>query len=222
MVMPFSPNTQAATSSGNRWITNPRHLPLVAVPSALAHAKLSSITSGNLNTAGTYTALALRGAQTSITVADTYATVVDINGAGFLVNVVAPTHSASFTPTIRLTIDGTVYTIAPSAAFGTAALRMILGAYTTGFNAIAGAFNPTNNDMVHPNSTNDGGFELAATGGVPIVNSGLIALVTPEAALASGMPVLRFESALKVEVKCSSLSATAVHKQAAAIYRVDV
>ncbi len=166
--------------------------------------------------AGFFTALALRGAQTSIAVADTYVTVANISGSGFLANCVSPTHTATHTPTIRITVDGTAYTIAPSAVQPLSS-RMVLGPTSSG--ASVGAI-----EALSLNGGSDNGFLNAAVGGLNQIVTGntAISLMTPEGLLSYGYQLLRFESSLLVEIKCSLLSANAVDKQCGATYILDL
>lgn len=216
--------TQSALfGGGSRWINNPKHLARISVFNTKLSLKTAQSTTAKSDASGFFTALALRGASTSITVADTYVTVANLTGAGFLVNCVSPTHSGTFTPTIRITIDGTVYTIAPSAA-QTALNRMVLGPLTPGASASAAATAATAYDIVVPNGSQENGFSIAAVGGVnQITSAGVEAfIVTPESALSYGMQVLRFESSCLVEMKASLLSGTAVDKQCGATYIMDL
>ena len=133
-----------------------------------------------------------------------------------MVNAVSPTHTTAFTPTMRITVDGTVYTIAPTAA-QTLAFRMLLGPVTPGFLTSAGG-------AVIPNAEQDNGFANAAIGGLNqvVAATSTVALVTPEMALSMGSGVLRFETSLLVEMKCDLLSANAIDKQCGVTYVLDL
>jgi len=216
----MSGNQSALLGAKNgRWITNPKHMPLVAVSGTNLLLKTSDTTSQNATTAAFYTALALRGAVASISVADTYVTVANLTGAGFLMNLVSPTHTAGFIPTFRLTIDGTVYTIAPSANQSSSA-RMILGPLVAGYSISAISTAAVAGDSVGPNAPADPGFSGVITGGLPVV--ALASVPTPETILSMGWPALRFESSCLVEMKASLLSGTATDKQCGATYRMDL
>lgn len=211
--------SSATASRSSRWITNPKHMPLVAVNGTNLLLKTSATTYQNATTAAFYTALALRGAVASISVADTYVTVANLTGSGFLMNLVSPTHTAGFIPTFRLTIDGTVYTIAPSANQAASA-RMVLGPLVAGYSISATATAAVAGDSVGPNAPADPGFNAAITGGLPVVS--IASVPTPEAILSMGWPALRFESSCVIEMKASLLSGTAVDKQCGATYRLDL
>lgn len=206
---------------GGRWITNPKHLPLHVMQSGAILVKSSTAGTYAANNPAIYTSLANRGAQASISVADTYVTIANLSGAGFLFNVISPTHSASFTPTIRITVDGTVYTFAPSSSIGSG-YRLLLGPLIPMQPATAaGATASTVGDIPLPLNGNDPGFAYGSVGGVPNIgnNSGLL---TPEQILSMGWSCLRFEQSLLVEAKCSLLSGTSVDKSCAATYRLDL
>jgi len=215
MVMPFSPKVGNAATGGSRWTTNAKHLPALVAPIGNFRIKNAATTNDSSNNASYFASLALRGAQTSITVADTWTTIASVRASGVFVAALSPTHTASHTPSIRITVDGTVYTFTPSAA-QSATHRLCVGHVINGYSTSA-----TDGFIVGVNSANDGGFESAAVGGYPVLASGQVSLITPESALMAGLPLLRFEKSLKVEAKCSLLSATAVHKQCGAVYRVD-
>ena len=211
----MSGSQSALFGGGSRWITNPKHLNRASVLNTKATLKSSNSALVNSSTAGFFTALALRGAQTSIATANTYVTVASITGSGFLVNCISPTHTAAFTPTIRITVDGTVYTLAPSAA-QPIAHRLVLGPILS----VAS----TTVESITLNGASDNGFWLAAVGGLNQITAGQVetSIPTPEAALSNGLPVLRFESSLLIEMKCDLLSGTAVDKQCGASYILDL
>lgn len=209
--------TQSALyGGGSRWITNPKHLSKIGVEFGRLQLKSAAGTLVASSAAGFFTALALRGASSAITVADTFVTVASISGAGFAGGFVLPTHSAANRQTLEITVDGTVYTLTQSADQA-ATYRMFVGPYTAGANTAAG-------EATFANSATDDGFVNASVGGLAqITGAGnLIALPTMQAALSLGMPVLRFETSLLVRMKCNLLSGTAVHKQCGFAYELDL
>lgn len=206
----------------SRWITNPKHLVNVSVQNDKLGLKNTLTTQQLSDAASFFTTIATRGASASITVADTYVTLCDLTGAGFMVNAISPTHTASFTPTIRITVDGIAYTIAPSAA-QTAYYRFVLGTLTNYLSIVSVSTAAVAGDIISPNSAQDSGFAGSRTGGVVQASTnGVLGVPSPDAALSYGFPVLRFESSLKVEVKCSDLSGTAADKQCGVTYRLDL
>ena len=221
--LPNQPGGNAAQSSmtGGLYLTNPKHLNLISVPKALISVKTAQ-TSQVLTSAGTaFTALALRGAQTSIVSADTYVTVLDItSGSGFLFNFVTPTHDGAGIATTKITVDGTVYVIAPSANH-IAGNRIVGGPITQGVPSVATA-GAVATDIFFANAATDAGFQTASVGGITVQASSSIAIPTPELILSQNWQCLRYETSLKVEMKCSGLSATAVDKQCAVTFRADL
>ena len=206
---PLVQQSATTTVASGRWVTNPKHLPLNFATANVISMKRAAATIDTSNVATFWTAFALRGAQTSITGADTYVTLADISSdnGGFLVNVVCPHDSAGTTmQTIRITTDNVVYVIAPTAVL-TANSRLVLGPVATNANA-------TLANAATIGGGGDAGFSGTAVGGVN--NSISLVVVPPESAMSYGMPVLRFESSLKVEVKCSVLSVTDTAKQCGA------
>lgn len=204
----------------SRYITNPKHLSILSAPQANIGVKTSVSTVALSNVAGFYTNGAYQGATQSISVADTYVTLASLSGAGFLCNVVTPTHTTSFIPTIRITVDSVVYTIAPSAG-QTAGNRLILGPVTHYLSIAAATDAAQAKDSVGVNSANDGGFAAARVGGVTIAG-GFNALTTVDDVLAMGWQALRFETSCLVEVKCNLLSGTTQDKAALTTYRLDL
>ena len=213
--------TQSALfGGGSRYITNPKHLNIIAAPKALIAVKTAQATTGAMSAAGGFTALALRGAQTSITVADTYVTVTSQTGAGFAFNFVSPTHDGGVhTITWRITVDGLVYTITSAGhAIGN---RLILGPITQGVPATS-TIGAIGTDIIAPNAAADAGFQTASTGGVTVQATSAIGIPTPEMILSNNWQCLRFESSLLVEVKCNLLSSVAVDKQCGVTFRMDL
>ena len=216
--------TQSAlfSAGGSRWITNPKHMPIAAFASTDLNLKTAIALVVSSNTAGFYTNLAFRGATSSITGAATLVTVANVtSGSGFLCNVVSPTHTASFTPTFVITIDGVAYTIAPSATIASGK-RLVLGPVSYGIPTTTALASATLVDHLHDgNCAADAGFSAALTGGVAMAD-GTCGLLTPEAIINFGLPTLRFEQSLKVEMMASLLSVNAVDKQCGATYRLDL
>jgi hypothetical protein len=209
---------------GGRFITNPKHMPLLSVREASLNIK-AGVTAQHLASAAAFwTALARDGATAAITVADTYVTVCSLSGAGFLFNVISPTHTAGFIPTFRITVDGTQYVIAPSAN-QTLAWRMVLGALTIGTSAVGPTTAAVAGDIALPNGAFDAGFVAAKVGGVRQyggAGADFLGIPTENAIMSNQLAMLRFESSLVVEVKASLLSGTANDKNCGATYKLDV
>lgn len=204
---------------GSRWITNPKHLNCISNAKAAIFLKTTATSSQSSAASAFFTAIATRGAQASVSVADTYVTVANLTGSGFAFDFVSPTHDGTFTPTIRITVDGTVYTIAPSAV-AAAGNRLVIGPTTSGTISTSTAA-AIGSDLSGINSASDLGFSGSMIGGVQTV-SGTVGIPSPEFALSLGMQALRFESSLLVEMKASGLSASSIDKQCAVTYRLDL
>ncbi len=210
---------QVATAA-SRWITNPKHMPIIRVTDSNLSVKDQVNTSKASNNAGFYTAMALLGSSGAITVADTFVTLLSASGGGgFLYHVVAPTHSANHTPTIEITVDGVVYTIAPTAVFA-AQSRLVLGATTPGAPVITtlGTYNET--QVIQVSGYNDVGFQ-GRIGGIHTLATGPVTLPSEQMVMSYNMPILRWEQSILIRVKASLLSGVAVDKQCGAHYRLD-
>ncbi len=218
----MSATARQLIGGGNRWITNPKHMPLTRITDSNLYVKDQVNTSKASNNASFYTAMALLGASGAITVADTFVTLLTVSGGGgFLYHVVAPTHSANHTPTIEITVDGgTAYTIAPTAVFA-AQSRLVLGATTPGAPVITTTGTYNENQVIQVSGYNDVGYQ-GRIGGIHTLGTGPAALPSEQMIMSFNMPVLRWEQSILIRVKASLLSATAVDKQCGAQYRLDV
>ncbi|MFZ2309593.1 MAG: hypothetical protein WAW73_19645 [Rhodoferax sp.] len=218
----MSGNQSSLFGGGSRWITDPKHLNLMSVQNDKLGLKSAANAATLSDVAGFFTAIDKRGATASIAGADTWVTLCDLTAAGFLFHVISPTHTGTHTPSIRITRDGVETTITPSAV-QTAYYRMVIGTLTNYLTVVGNTAASVAGDIIGPNTSNDPGFTGARTGGVvQAATTVLFGIPSPEAILSMGWPALRFETSLKVEVKCSNLSATAADKQAGAIYRLDM
>lgn len=203
----------------SRYITDPRQLPVFQLPETDLYLKQSLSTSKNctdVNATSFFNSIALSGAQASVATADTYVTLATLSGRGRLYNVIPPTNTgAVYTPTVRLTIDGTVYTIAPSTTLA-ATNRMVLGALTglPSLNAAA----TIGTDIFGPNAYTDQGFASADVGG--FFTPGPAGVVTPRMLESYGMPFLQFESSCVIEFKTSLLASGTGDKKGGATYRM--
>lgn len=205
-----------AASGGSRYITNPKHLPLMWGNATNAiHLKTAVGTTSARSTTGFITNGSYRGASAAITVADTYVTLCDISGAGFMGSVVTPYSSASAAvQSMRITVDGTAYEITETAPL--ADYCLVLGG-SVGQSETATTYGGL---VSSPNAYFDSGFNVDRSNGVPLYAQ-YLAVFTPEQKIAFGLPVLRFDSSLKVEVKCSVLSATNPQYRGLVTYVLD-
>lgn len=221
---PFVPQVASSSgSSGNRWITNPKQLPITVVNQSNFYLKTAIGASTNCSAANATTffnAMALKGAQASVAVADTYVTFASLTGSGLLFNVVCATNTgAGYTPTLRITVDGVVYIITSSGALS-AVQRLVVGAIVPALPSIS-AVATIGTDIVSPNAGADVGFQSASVGGLMAMlnNCGI---TSPENIMAYNMPMLRFEQSLLVEMKTSLLASSTGDRLGGVSYRLEV
>lgn len=218
----FQTRSASAASQGGPWSNNPAHLPLVLSSAANKIWVKNSVTTTypddtNGGIAGWMGLSVVKsGAVIEIASADTWTTVCDLTGAGFLTAVISPTYSisASFAPFIRITVDGEEY-VFTSATAPAAYSRLVLGGVpncvpvsaTTGGGAGVGEYS-------------DIGFGAVATHNGLLVSEGTY-IPSAQLQVSSGGQACRFEKSLKVEVKCSKLGSTSATKAAYAVYQLD-
>lgn len=218
----FQTRSASAASQGGTFSKNPAHLPLVLTVSA-NNVKLKYAQSGwylddtNGGVAGgAGTSIARSGAVVEIAAADTWTTVCDVTGSGFLTAAIAPTYniSAVFAPSLRITVDGVehVFTAASAPA---AYSRLVLGGMPN-IDPVVG----TTTSGPGIGDYNDLGFGgAAAHNGIFVADYVLIP--SPQAFISLGGRSCRFDQSLKVEAKCSQLGSTAANKAAYAVYQLD-
>ncbi len=209
----------AAPVAAEIYIRNPKRLPVLLADSNNVAFKTASNINSYLSYTGAFTNLAYGGAAAAVAVAGTFVTVCNVAGGGFLTAVISSCHTLAHTPIIRITVDGTVYTITPGAAIP-ANYRLMLGGVLRGMpNVVATA--TLGSHFRGSGAYADTGFEVARVGGVDSV-SGVITLPTPTQVLCDGAPCVRFDTSLLVEVTSSGLTATDPYKYAAALYTLDL
>lgn len=208
---------------GGRWITNPKHLQTTVVAQSSIYLKTALGTSTNCsaaNAATFFNAMAIKGAQAPVAVADTFVTLANLTGSGFLFNVICATNTgAVYTPTIRITVDGVVYTITTSGTIA-ATYRVVVGPLLPNLPTLS-SIAAIGTDIISPNSGSDGGFVGVSVGGL-MTFLGNCGIVTPENIMAHNMPMLRFESSLLVEMKTSLLASSAGDRIGGVTYRLEV
>jgi hypothetical protein len=214
----------ALMGAGGRFSYNPKHLPATEVDEASMYLKLTNSTSTNCSAANAtsfFNALALRGAQASVSVANTFVTLANLTGAGFAFNFILPTYAGAHTPTLEVTVDGVLYTLTPSATLASTR-RMVVGPVTSGNPVTSVGTNPINSEVLLVNGGADPGFVLANVGGLFGSGTNLVGIPTPEKIMAYGMPCLRFESSLLIRMKTDLLAAAAGDRICGATYRMDL
>lgn len=214
-------SNQTQMFGGGLFITDPRHMPHTRINDANLFVKDAVNTVKASNNAAFFTALALQGAASAITVADTFVTLLNYSGGGgFLFHVVAPTHSGNNTQTIEYTVDGApAITIANTAVFA-AQSRLVMGAITPGAPTVSNAGTYTEAQVLLPGGYGDIGFQTRI-GGINSRATGLAGLIDESVIMANRLACLRWEQSIQVRVKNSGLSAVAVDKQCGCAYKVD-
>lgn len=208
---------------GSRWITNPKQLPITVVNQSNFYLKTglsATSTCSAANATTFFNAMALRGAQASVAVADTYVTLASLTGSGLLFNVVCATNTgAGYTPTLRITVDGVVYIITSSGTIN-ATYRVVIGALLPTLPNISTAAT-LGTDIILPNGGADSGFVSSSVGGL-ITNLSNCGITSPENIMAYNMPMLRFEQSLLVEMKTSLLASSTGDRLGGVSYRLEV
>ena len=197
----------AASSLPGGMTKDPRLLPVYEVDGAGTGLSLydGGIAYG-AGVAGFWTELALMGAQATGSTSDTYKEVCNITGSGILFHVVA--QSAANTTddtTFRITVDGTEYVIAKTQTLTTAASqsnRLCMGACV---DASKTALYTTAAVWLQTFSGS------AASTDVFKLGSGQIYMVPPSHIINNGMPCLRFDESLVVEVKVTNVYGTGTY-----------
>lgn len=211
----------ADTRLGSKYTNNPKELPICAANVASVIIKSSNTTSAALNVAGVSATIAQKGARAAIIAADTYVTVANLLGAGILTGVITPFNTgAGSTVSIRLTVDGAAAVVF-SQAIDDSEL-MILGALVPGFPEIDATYSGHGGGV---GLFYDGGFSGVSSGNLHEEANGVSykILPTPHNVTSLGLPALRFNTSLLVEVKCSVLPATIdPNRYGMAIYRLDM
>ena len=152
------------------------------------------------------------GSSASIAAINTYVTLLDVASSGFLAFVITPGSGGTAVHTIRITADETESIIAHTSP---ANRRLVLG--PCGARA---STTVTDGSPFLPGSDYDVGFQNNSSDGLP---SDTYAYVFETyKALSCGLPVLRFENSLKVEVQISAGYTTSGYmNRAFAVYRLD-
>lgn len=141
------------------------------------------------------------------TSADTYVTVIDVTGRGYLGNVIlyqTATNANDATYTVKFTVDGVEY------------IREIMYDFTSGHYLFLGADHHMQMSAIstyiddHYSMTrlSVASYDQSTDGSVCKINNASFAFHSPFKYIAMGIPVLAFQTDLKVEVK-SSIGAVA-------------
>lgn len=191
----------------------PAQLPVCLVVQANIYAKYGLASISNLSVEACFSSyLANRGAVAQVTSADTWTTVCNISGGGYLGWVVAP-HTTSDTM-LRITSDGIARTITSTS--NVSGYRLFAGSFWGGYQATAvGGTIPGSvanyYDRGYTAPTGSELFRKIQQGSVyPTANM-----------LVCGLPVLRFETSLLVEAKTAANGLSGANAYAGAAYCLD-
>ena len=208
------------SSSEGVWSRNPDTMPISTGAAASYHFKSAANALVSTDAAGSQTTLATRGATASITVNDTFVTVCDVSGSGFLFHVLSAGSNGTDLRTLRITIDGAVYTIITPDTLAQNN-RLVLGPVFA-----AGAIAVTDTGLLTSHSGLIGGYNsdfVGARDGGGVALTADILIPTENEILSFNLPAIRFSSSLKVEAKSQTISLTAdPYNAAIALYRVDL
>jgi len=180
-------------------VTDPSKLPVTEITYGRLSTMIATVMTPDSNSSFWTASIANGGAYiTNAVGANTWYTLANITGAGYMGNVISQANSAaSSTVDIEITVDGALYTMTLTAQTTTS--RAILGG-VVGFNMTGSTLAPSSNSVLS-NSY-----------------SGLAAI--PEL-LGSGGMVLRFDTSLLVRVRGSSVYGSGLYVYAGVTYRLD-
>jgi hypothetical protein len=165
----------------------------LSVPKSTPTGTDDAVTFWNyINTVGSYTSVTADDAYPATPICD-----LSNSNGGFLYQVISPCNSGSRVITLKITIDGTVYTV--SATSDANSNRLVLG--------LLG-----NIEGISQNAKL-GKYEYHVDAAVP--------LLSPVRAHLESSSILRFNSTLKVEAKISVRAATTYADRCGAVYRLN-
>lgn len=160
-----------------------------------------------------FTAFSISGASASVVTNDTYVTVCDVTGAGFLYNVVGCANTSAGDAGIKITIDGTVYTYETTGNLISTNYRMCVG------NPLFVGVNLIDNQGI--GATADGGI-TSYSGGVFKITGGSLLIPTGFALRTYNIQGVRFDVSLKVECKIEVILGSGITDQCGAQYILDL
>lgn len=216
MALPlFTPQyTGGAQSIG----VNDLHQSLVPPTCTLKYAAGANYYANNTNF---WARVAEYGAHAPIVAADTWVTVCDVTGSGYLYNAISPAFpdtTANQTLDLELTVDGDITTFsvtvtsAPNPVSGD---RLALGLFGHGLD-ISASISAVS---LMPNTVNDPGFSSPIGGLYKLTNSP--SLIHPRWYGILGLPRLPFSTDLKIRARASRYLNSAAAPSAGAIFEVN-
>lgn len=179
-------------SGGGQFITDPRRLPRIINSYSYIYIKQALAVSYNTNTSTFWTYLDYCGAVADFMTTNTYVTVLDVTGAGYIGNMLPPLGTGTTTCVVKITIDGNEYIISNTS---TSAMRHVIGATLSGSPDLTGSYN-----LRGPGAYHDMGFNNASPDEVSNPNNH-VTIIRPDQLLAYGFPVLLFNEGIKIEMK---------------------
>jgi hypothetical protein len=202
-------------------VTDPNKLPKIIIDSGGFIKRDVQRQEINQNTGYGRDAIQNYGVWSNVIGSDTYNTIVDVTGSGYLYWCISSTQQLSSNDivTIKITVDGVATEISGTinSRASNSGDRLFIGAYsqraqgtsTTGYNGY--------------NGSSDGGYRSDNRTSFP--TNGIdrkydASIISTDAFQFPGMPKLRFETSLKVEAKIGNYEATFI-RFAAAAYKLD-
>jgi hypothetical protein len=160
--------------------------------------------------------VAKRGAYATGVADDTYKEICDITGSGILFHVIAPAYTNSTDDvTFKITVDGVEYIIVKTTELRTAGSersRLVLGACVS--NGRASQYTSAN-AFVYEYAG------IALSNDLFTCDTGQMLLLPPDQIRTNGLPMLRFEESLKVEVKVTDVHTGTYSGYCGATYILD-
>lgn len=147
------------------------------------------------------------GAVGFITAADTWVTICDVTGGGFLLNAIAPRPaSGSAIETIEITVDDVVTTFSFNT---TGAYRLCVGSFS---DYITTSSSSSSDYSRYPSSTGD-------VDGLRYLNN--VYVKDPHYLAMEGVPMIRFDQSMSIRMKCSVYQTTNYSHYCGASYFLD-
>jgi hypothetical protein len=181
------------------------------------YAKTNTTTFTASNGANFWSQVGMTGATASAVSNDTYVTVCDITGSGFLYNVIGINQVGVGDSGIKITLDGVVYTFETTGNVITTGYRMYVGNLLLGSAATATYLS----EHLGVGSQADAGMASVESNGLMKVLSAV--LVPSSMALKSyNIQGVRFDVSLKVECKTEVITGSGELDKCGAQYILDL
>jgi hypothetical protein len=202
------------------FITDPSHIfTAVCHHDEIALKASAGTTSTSADAAFYTTYIPKYGATASVSADDTYVTLCDIDGDGFINNIICPTVAGTHTSTIKFTIDGKVYEL--EFVDITSTCRVIWGFFMSHNPAVAYEASDTGNTNYIGNYTDIGFYSTSLASDSTLGLLHYPFLVPPYHQYMAGHPGLYFENSCKIEVKINTWSSSLEYERCGVIYRLN-